>query len=49
MILIIMEFYMIKIKSLESIEKLPLTNVLQEQVKAILTEPFYDEAETQQA
>ncbi|TOP05891.1 hypothetical protein CGH26_20815 [Vibrio parahaemolyticus] len=49
MILIIMEFNMIQIKSLETLSTLPITITLQEQVKAILTEPFHDEAETQQA
>ncbi|MDL2018651.1 hypothetical protein MT367_23180 [Vibrio parahaemolyticus] len=40
---------MIKIASLENLSALPITTTLQEQVKAILTEPFHDEAETQQA
>ncbi|WP_275723663.1 hypothetical protein [Vibrio furnissii] len=40
---------MIQIKSLETLSTLPITITLQEQVKAILTEPFHDEAETQQA
>ncbi len=49
MILIIMEFNMIKVKSLETLSTLPITATLQKQVKSILTEPFHDEAETQQA
>jgi hypothetical protein len=49
MILIIMEFNMIKVTSLESLSTLPITTTLQEQVKAILTAPFHDETETQQA
>lgn len=40
---------MIKVTSLESLSSLPITTILQEQVKAILTEPFHDETETQQA
>ncbi|ODY82537.1 hypothetical protein BBM29_03435 [Vibrio parahaemolyticus] len=49
MILIVMEFNMNKITNLQQITTLPITTTLQEQVKAILTEPFHDEAETQQA
>ncbi len=49
MILIIMEFNMIKLTNLQQVTTLPITTTLQEQVKAILTEPFHDEAETQQA
>ncbi|EGR1973119.1 hypothetical protein D2H55_08490 [Vibrio parahaemolyticus] len=48
MILIIMEFNMIKLTNLQQITNLPITTTLQEQVKTILTEPFHDEAETQQ-
>ncbi len=48
MILIIMEFNMIKVTSLENLSSLPITTTLQKQVKSILTEPFHDEAETQQ-
>ncbi|TOE01866.1 hypothetical protein CGJ49_24500 [Vibrio parahaemolyticus] len=48
MILIIMEFNMIKLTNLEQITTLPITTTLQDQVKAILTEPFHDETETQQ-
>ncbi|MCU8150727.1 hypothetical protein M2G93_21710 [Vibrio vulnificus] len=40
---------MIKITSLESLSSLPITTALQEDVLSILTEPFHDEAETQQA
>ncbi|MCG6348709.1 hypothetical protein [Vibrio fluvialis] len=39
---------MIKVTSLETLSTLPITTTLQEQVKTILTEPFHDEAETQQ-
>lgn len=49
MILIIMEFNMNKITNLQQITTLSITTTLQEQVKAILTEPFHDEIETQQA
>ncbi|EGQ7996126.1 hypothetical protein D8T39_12455 [Vibrio vulnificus] len=49
MILIFTEFNMIKVASLESLSSLPITTTLQAQVKSILTEPFHDEAETQQA
>ncbi|MDW3059275.1 MULTISPECIES: hypothetical protein [Vibrio] len=38
-----------KITNLQQITTLPITTTLQEQVKAILTEPFHDKAETQQA
>lgn len=48
MILIIMDFNMIKTTNLQQITTLPITTILQEQVKAILNEPFHDEAETQQ-
>lgn len=40
---------MIKLTNLQQITTLPITVTLQEQVKAILTESFHDEAETQQA
>lgn len=40
---------MIKLTNLQQITTLPTTTTLQEQVKAILTEPFHDETETQQA
>ena len=40
---------MIKLTNLQQITILPITTTLQEQVKSILTEPFHDEAETQQA
>ena len=40
---------MIKVTTLKSLSTLPTTDTLQEQVKAILTEPFHDETETQQA
>jgi hypothetical protein len=43
-----MEFNMIKVTSLETLSTLPITTILQAQVKAILTEPFHDESETQQ-
>ncbi|OEE56475.1 hypothetical protein A147_23525 [Vibrio splendidus FF-6] len=49
MILIIMEFNMIKVTTLNNLSILPTTTTLQEQVESILTEPFHDEAETQQA
>lgn len=49
MIPIIMEFNMIKVAIIENLLILPITTTLQEQVKSILTEPFHDEAETQQA
>ncbi|EIU7852632.1 hypothetical protein L3I74_004516 [Vibrio parahaemolyticus] len=38
-----------KITNLQQITTLPITSTLQEQVKVILTAPFHDEAETQQA
>ncbi|EHK7589978.1 hypothetical protein IBP93_004658 [Vibrio parahaemolyticus] len=40
---------MIKLNNLQQIPTLPITTTLQEQVKAILTEPFHDKTETQQA
>ncbi|WP_180772766.1 hypothetical protein [Vibrio parahaemolyticus] len=40
---------MIKLSNLQQITTLPITTTLQEQVRAILTEPFHNEAETQQA
>ncbi|MEZ9179090.1 hypothetical protein AB4129_03870 [Vibrio cyclitrophicus] len=40
---------MIKVTTLESLSTLPTTITLQEQIKSILTEPFHDDAETQQA
>ncbi|EGR2205843.1 TPA: hypothetical protein ACMDVK_004475 [Vibrio parahaemolyticus] len=40
---------MIKLTNIQQITTLPTTTILQEQVKSILTEPFHDEAETQQA
>ncbi|OCH54106.1 MULTISPECIES: hypothetical protein [Vibrio] len=40
---------MIKITNLQKIITLPTTTTLQEQIKSILTEPFHDETETQQA
>ncbi|OOQ67427.1 hypothetical protein C1S86_25665 [Vibrio parahaemolyticus] len=48
MILIIMELIMIKLTTLQQVTTLPITTTLQEQVLSILTEPFHDEAETQQ-
>lgn len=48
MMLIIMELIMIKLTNLQQITTLPITTILQEQIKSILTEPFHDEAETQQ-
>lgn len=47
MILIIMEFNMIKLTNIQQLSTLPITTILQEQVKTILTEPFHDEAEAQ--
>ncbi|HCG5966410.1 TPA: hypothetical protein ACGSUT_004871 [Vibrio parahaemolyticus] len=38
-----------KITNLQQITSLPVTTALQEQIISILTEPFHDEAETQQA
>ncbi|AEH34193.1 hypothetical protein DEB41_12275 [Vibrio anguillarum] len=49
MILIIMELIMIKLTNLQQISTLPITATLQEQVKTILTAPFHNETETQQA
>ncbi|WP_435248474.1 hypothetical protein ACMAZD_02715 [Vibrio sp. nBUS_14] len=40
---------MIKLTKIQDLSDLPITTTLQEQVKAILTEPFHDETETQQA
>jgi len=40
---------MLKITNLQQTSTLPIATTLQEQVKSILTEPFHDEAETQQA
>ncbi|MEZ8291661.1 hypothetical protein [Vibrio sp. 10N.237.312.B06] len=40
---------MLKITNLQQATTLPTTTTLQDQVKAILTEPFHDETETQQA
>ncbi|ELO1778334.1 hypothetical protein QXB73_001451 [Vibrio fluvialis] len=40
---------MIKLTNLQQISTLPITTTLQEQVKSILTEPFHDETENQQA
>ncbi|ELM6623318.1 hypothetical protein Q2Y23_004343 [Vibrio fluvialis] len=40
---------MLKLNNLQQITTLPITTILQEQVKSILTEPFHDEAETQLA
>lgn len=48
MILIIMELIMIKLTNLQQVTTLPITTTLQEKIKSILTEPFHDEAETQQ-
>ncbi|KOO08014.1 hypothetical protein AKJ31_08885 [Vibrio hepatarius] len=48
MIPILMEFNMNKITNLQQITSLPVTTALQEQIISILTEPFHDEAETQQ-
>ncbi|EHR0229292.1 hypothetical protein KS670_004916 [Vibrio parahaemolyticus] len=39
---------MLKITNLQQLSTLPVTITLQDQVKSILTEPFHDEAETQQ-
>ncbi|GAK84672.1 hypothetical protein JCM19238_2240 [Vibrio ponticus] len=38
-----------KIINLKQISTLPITTALQEQILSILTEPFHNEAETQQA
>ncbi|MGO2320863.1 MAG: hypothetical protein ACTH6O_18180 [Vibrio toranzoniae] len=40
---------MIKVTTLNNLSTLPTTTTLQEQIKSILTEPFHDDAETQQA
>ncbi|MEF1170510.1 hypothetical protein [Vibrio campbellii] len=40
---------MIKLTNLQQITTLPITTTLQEQILSILTEPFHDETETQQA
>ncbi|TCT34838.1 hypothetical protein EDB29_1262 [Vibrio crassostreae] len=40
---------MLKITNLQQIITLPTSTILQEQIKSILTEPFHDETETQQA
>ena len=40
---------MLKITNLQQIITLPTTTTLQDQVLSILTEPFHDETETQQA
>ncbi|WP_199190633.1 hypothetical protein [Photobacterium sp. GB-36] len=40
---------MIKLNNLQEILTLPITTALQEQVLSILTEPFHDKTETQQA
>lgn len=39
---------MLKLTNLQQVTSLPITTTLQEQVLSILTEPFHDEAETQQ-
>lgn len=39
---------MIRLTNFQQISTLPITTTLQEQVNAILTEPFHDESETQQ-
>tara|TARA_Y100000588_G_scaffold52852_1_gene49774 strand:- start:342 stop:731 length:390 start_codon:yes stop_codon:yes gene_type:complete len=49
MIINIMELTMLKITTLQNLTLLPTTTTLQEQVKGILTAPFHDETETQQA
>ncbi|EIE1286462.1 hypothetical protein ACIX9V_004381 [Vibrio vulnificus] len=38
-----------KITNLQQISSLPIPAILQEQIQSILTEPFHDEVETQQA
>ncbi|HCG8207066.1 TPA: hypothetical protein ACQJO5_004631 [Vibrio parahaemolyticus] len=38
---------MIKLTNIQQLSTLPITTILQEQVKTILTEPFHDEAEAQ--
>ncbi|MGR5559930.1 hypothetical protein ACQKQC_27040 [Vibrio fortis] len=40
---------MIKVTTLNNLSILPTTTTLQEQIKSILTEPFHDDSETQQA
>ncbi|EPW6808166.1 hypothetical protein ACWOQH_004610 [Vibrio parahaemolyticus] len=40
---------MLKLNNLQRISTLPITTALQEKTLSILTEPFHDEAETQQA
>ncbi|MFM2599323.1 hypothetical protein [Vibrio fortis] len=40
---------MLKIANIPQISTLPITTPLQDQVQAILTEPFHDETETQKA
>ncbi|MCE7727981.1 hypothetical protein [Vibrio campbellii] len=40
---------MIKLTTLQQISTLPIATTLQEQILSILTEPFHDETETQQA
>lgn len=49
MILVMMELNMIKLTNLRQILTLPITTTLQKQILSTLTEPFHDEAETQQA
>lgn len=49
MILIIMELIMLKLNNLQQISILPITTASQGQILSILTEPFHEEAETQQA
>lgn len=44
-----MELIMIKLTTLQQITTLPITTTLQEQILSIISEPFHDEAETQQA
>ncbi len=44
-----MELIMIKLTNLQQITTLPITTILQEQIKSIFSEPFHDEAEAQQA
>ena len=40
---------MIKLTNFQQITSLPITATLKEQIKSILTEPFHDDAEAQQA
>jgi len=40
---------MIRLTNVQQVTILPTTTTLQDEVKAILTEPFHDETETQQA